>query len=137
MKIAEELNHYIEDQFVVWQTGDKCVSDICPTPTVLEQYSCYRPMEVHTGMWIMSLLALHRMTGKNEYLTKAINAGNSIVAAQQKNGALSTWGFDIRFGRPLLTMDWPGCNAVAVLALLQLNRYVQSSPASERKEQPL
>lgn len=126
VKVAEDLNHYIEDQFVVWQTGDKCVSDYCPTPTVMEQYACYRPMEVHTGMWIMSLLALHRSTGKNEYLAKAINAGNSIVRAQQKTGAYSTWGYDLRFERPLLTMDWPGCNAVAVMALLQLDRHVHS-----------
>lgn len=136
VQTAEDLNRYIEDQFVVWQTGDKCVSDQCPTPTVMEQYACYRPMEVHTGMWIMSLLALHRSTGKSKYLTKAINAGNSIVMAQQKNGAYSTWGFDIRFGRPLLTMDWPGCNAVAVSALLQLNRYAQS-PSGRNEEQPL
>jgi uncharacterized protein YyaL (SSP411 family) len=137
VKTAEELNHYIEDQFVVWQTGDKCVSDQCPTPTVMEQYACYRPMEVHTGMWIMSLLALHRCTGKKEYLTKAINAGNSIVKAQQKHGAYSTWGFDIRFNRPLLTMDWPGCNAVAVSALLQLNKHVRSINGSIYDEQPI
>ena len=137
VKVAEDLNHYIEDQFVVWQTGDKCVSDQCPTPTVMEQYACYRPMEVHTGMWIMSLIALHRSTGKEEYLAKAINAGNAIVRAQQKNGAYSTWGFDIRFGRPLLTMDWPGCNAVAVAALLQLNHYVNSLPGSADEKQVL
>lgn len=137
VKTAEDLNQYIEDQFVVWQTGDKCLSDQCPTPTVMEQYSCYRPMEVHTGMWIMSLLALHRITGKKEYLTKAINAGNSIVRAQQKNGAYSTWGFDVRFGRPLLTMDWTGCNAVAVSALLQLNAYVKSLYASKKDEHSL
>jgi hypothetical protein len=135
--IAEELNHYIEDQFVVWQTGDRSLSDQCPTPTVMEQYACYRAMEVHTGMWIMSLIALHRATGRKEYITKAINAGNSIVRSQQQTGAYSTWGYDIRFKRPLLTMDWPGCNAVAVSALLQLNRYVQSLPASANEEQPL
>jgi uncharacterized protein YyaL (SSP411 family) len=93
-------------------------------------------MEVHTGIWITSLLVLHRSTGKGKYLIKAINAGNSILMAQQKNGAYSTWGFDIRFRRPLLTMDWPGCNAVAVSALLQLNRYAQS-PSGRNEEQPL
>jgi hypothetical protein len=137
VSIAEDLNKYIEDQFVVWQTGDRCVSDYCPTPTVLEQYTCYRPMEVHTAMWIMSLIALHRCTGNTDYLAKATNAANSIVRAQQKNGAYSTWGFDLRFGRPLLTMDWPGCNAVAVTALLQLNRYIQSPPGTGNEPSPL
>jgi hypothetical protein len=137
VKIAGKLNQYIEDQFVMWQDTDTCVTNRCPTPTVMEQYACYAPMEVHTGMWIMSLLALHRATGHKDYLTKAINAGNSIVKAQQKNGAYSTWGFDVRFGRPLLTIDWPGCNAVAVSALLQLNHYVKSLPVSRTEPQAL
>lgn len=136
-KIAEKLNRYIEDQFVKWQPTDTCVNNQCPTPTVMEQYSCYVPMEVHTGMWIMSLIALHRATGQKDYLTKAINAGNSIVKAQQKTGAFSTWSSDVRFGRPLLTIDWPGCNAVAVSALLQLNQYVKSLPASRTETQAL
>jgi uncharacterized protein YyaL (SSP411 family) len=94
-------------------------------------------MEVHTGMWIMSLLALHQSTGNKEYLTKAINAGNSIVSAQQTTGAYSTWGFDMRFDRPLLTMDWPGCNAVAVTALLQLNQYAKSFAVPGNEKLPL
>jgi hypothetical protein len=137
VKIAEDLNHYIEDQFVLWQSGDRACSDQCPTPTAMEQYTCYRPMEVHTGMWIMSLLALHQSTGNKEYLTKAINAGNSIISAQQTTGAYSTWGFDVRFNRPLLTMDWPGCNAVAVTALLQLNQYAKSFAGSRNEKLPL
>jgi uncharacterized protein YyaL (SSP411 family) len=137
VKIAESLNRYIEDQFVLWQPTDRCVSNRCPTPTVMEQYACYVPMEVHTGMWVMSLLALHRATGNKDYLTKAINAGNSIIRAQQNTGAYSTWSSDVRFGRPLLTIDWPGCNAVAVSALLQLNQYVKSLPASRNEIQPL
>ena len=138
-KVAEKLNHYIEDQFVLWQPTDMCVNNRCPTPTVMEQYACYAPMEVHTGTWIVSLPALHRATGNEEYLTKAINAGNSIVSAQQQQqtGAYSTLGSDVRFGRPLLTMDWPGWNAVAVSALLQLNHYVKALPASRNERQVL
>jgi len=128
IKIAEKLNHYIEDQFVLWQPTDRCVANHCPTPTVMEQYACYAPMEVHTGMWIMSLLSLHKATGNKAYLTKAINAGNSITRGQQQTGAYSTWGYDVRFNRPLISMDWPGCNAVAVHALLQLNHYVNGLP---------
>jgi hypothetical protein len=137
VKIAEDLNRYIEDQFVIFQKGDMCITEHCPAPTVMEQYACYKPMEVHTGEWIMSLLTLNQATGKKEYLSKAINAGNSIIAAQQKNGALSTWGYDVRFERPLLTMDWPGCNAVAVFALLLLNSYIDPAAGSKRKKLPL
>jgi len=76
----------------------------------------------------MSLLSLHKATGNKAYLTKAINAGNSITRGQQQTGAYSTWGYDVRFNRPLISMDWPGCNAVAVYALLQLNHYVNGLP---------
>ena len=123
MQTAAELNRYAEDQFVVWQPSDRSVPEHCPTPTVLEQYTCYRPMESHTGVWILSLLALHRATKNDVYLSKAIAAGNSIVRAQQPNGAYSTWGFDTRFERPFLTVDWPGCNAVALVGLLRLMQY--------------
>lgn len=137
VKLVEKLNHYIEDQFVLWQHGDSCVSIHSPTPMVMEQYACYVPMESHTGHWIITLLALHRATGKAEYLNKAINAANAIISTQQSSGAYSTWGYDERFGRPLLTMDWPGCNAVAVLGLLQLDQYIKSLPASRNERQAI
>jgi hypothetical protein len=137
LRMVEELNRYIEDQFVVFDPDDLPVTRHGPTPIVLEQYSCYYPMEVHTSIWLQSLIALHRTTGKDEYLTKAINAGNTIVRIQQETGAYSTWGFDRRFGRPLLTLDWPGCNAIAVVGLLRLLDHVKRLPGSKKDVQPL
>ncbi len=122
-RIAEELNAFIEDQFVVWQDEDSPVPVRCPTPTVLEQYACYYPMEIHTGHWLLSLMELHRITGKPDYLSKAVAAANSIVRGQQSHGAFSTWGSDRRFGRPSVTRDWPGCNAFASSALIQFAAY--------------
>jgi hypothetical protein len=94
-------------------------------------------MEVHTSIWLQSLLALHRATGNADYLAKAINAGNTIVQIQQETGAYSTWGFDRRFGRPLLTLDWPGCSAIAVTGLLRLLDYVHQAPQLKSEVQPL
>jgi|GEM_PF-937083 len=135
--IAEKLNRYIEDQFVIWQNSDRAVTARVPTPMVAEQYAVFVPMEVHTGIWIQSLLALHRATGKQDYLTKAINAANAIICTQQPHGAYSTWGFDRRFERPLLTLDWPGCNAGAIHALIQLSQYLKNLPQSRSTEQPI
>ncbi|TDD94802.1 hypothetical protein [Jiangella asiatica] len=95
----------------------------CPTPAVLEQYRCYWPMEVHTGHWLVSLLTLHRATGDEHHLSKAVAAANAVVAGQDADGSLSTWGRDTRFGTSLITMNWPGCNAVAVSALLHAIAY--------------
>jgi hypothetical protein len=126
VEYAERLNAFVEDQFVVWGPEESPVAVRCPTPSVLEQYRCYHPMEVHTGNWLTSLIELHRVTGAAHYLDKAVAAGNAIVAGQHELGALSTWGFDTRFGTPLLTLNWPGCNAVAVSALLHLSAYHQA-----------
>lgn len=121
---AMALNRWIEDQFVVW--GRETVLPVQPpTPTVLEQYCCYWPMECHTARWLLALIALHTATGAAEYLTKATAAANAIVRGQQPSGAYSTWGSDVRFGRPVMTCDWPGCNALAVTALLRFHRYLQ------------
>jgi hypothetical protein len=120
---AANLNRFIEDQFVVWQWENSPVTVRCPTPTALEQYRCYYPMEVHTGTWLLSLLALHQATQDDTYLHKGIAAANAIVRGQQASGAFSTWGNDRRFGRPLRTTDWPGCNACAATALMRWTLY--------------
>ena len=120
---AQRLNAFIEDQFVIWAAEESPVAVRCATPSVIEQYHCYHPMEVHTGNWLLSLLALHQATGEEHYLAKGIAAANSIAAGQQSQGALSTWGFDSRFDTPLITMNWPGCNAAAVSALLHWQAY--------------
>lgn len=130
VKTAEELNAYIEDQFVAWDPSDRSFNMRCPTPMVAEQYTCYYPMEVHTGIWIRSLLKLHQVTGNQTYLLKASNAANSIILSQQPTGAYSTWGFDPRFQRPLMAYDWPPCNAEAVQALIELSLYKRMLPQS-------
>ncbi|HXF62925.1 MAG TPA: hypothetical protein VNK95_14975 [Caldilineaceae bacterium] len=129
VETAERLNRYIEDQFVVWQWEESPVTVRCPTPTVLEQYLCYYPMEVHTGNWLLSLLMLHQATGETGYLRKGVAAANAIVRGQQPSGAFSTWGNDRRFGRPLRTTDWPGCNACAATALLRWAHYYEAHQA--------
>ena len=124
LQVAVALNRFVEDQFVLWQTEDGFVH--CPTPTVLEQYRCYHPMEVHTGNWLLSLAALHQATGSAETITKAIAAANSIVRGQMVGGAFSTWGNDRRFERPLNTVNWPGCSACASSALMVWDAYYRS-----------
>lgn len=126
MKVAKELNGWIEDQFIVWQDETSSVLCRCPTPTALEQYHCYAPMEVHTANWLLSLLALHGATEEEIYLRKAVAAANSIVRGQQPGGAFSTWGNDRRFSHPPEQQDWPGCNACAVSGLLRLHEVVSA-----------
>ena len=144
IRLAEKLNRWIEDQFVVWAPQDCAAIGLgevgttkgpknlrCPTPTVIEQYKCDFPMEGHTGNWLQSLLALHIGTGKEEYLLKGIAAANSIVRGQQESGAFSTWGFDTRFGRPLITLNWPGDNSCGHVGLALWQQYYKALQAGQ------
>ena len=98
---------------------------------VIEQYLCNYPMESHTGNWLISLIALHQATGKEDYLNKGIAAANAIVRGQQESGAFSTWGFDTRFGRPLSSLDWPGDNACGYTGLMLWDRYYRAVQSGE------
>jgi hypothetical protein len=129
--VAMELNRWIENHFVLWQPERGPLVGHYLTPTAMEQFTCYFPMEVHTGNWLMSLVALHAATGRQEYYDKGIAAANAIVRGQQATGAFSTWGHDVRFGRPLQTLEWPGCNAFALSSLILWNRYARiGSPSA-------
>ena len=135
--LAQELNAWIEDQFVVWQAEDFASMgtvdidnynippfNLCvATPVVLEQYVVPFPMEQHTANWVLSLIALHQATRNQAYLDKAVAAANAIVRGQQPGGSFSTFGFDVRFGRPLSAANWLPCNAGALSALITCNDY--------------
>lgn len=122
---AETLNRFVEDQFVVWETGDPVTEVQVPCPSVMEQYFCYAPMEGHTAHWILSLIALHAATGNQEYLDKACAAADAICRSQLDTGSFTTWGYDLRFGRPLLDQyQWFGGEAQGVYGLLKLRAYL-------------
>lgn len=145
LEMAEYLNRWIEDQFVVFDTQDCKVLGLgeigsnaigrknlrSPTPMVVEQYLCDYPMESHTGNWLMSLIALHQATGDDAYLHKGIAAANAIALGQQDSGAFSTWGFDTRFGRPLSGVNWPGDNACGHTGLLLWDQYYEGLQSGE------
>jgi hypothetical protein len=147
VRFARMLNRFIEDQFVVWSPDDypmplargaggmgmvgPAVNLQTPTPMAMEQYLCPYPMESHTGNWLMSLIALHEATREEDFLVKAICAANAIVRGQQETGALATWGFDSRFGRPLCSFNWPSDNLCGTIGLMHLDGYVRSRNADK------
>ena len=125
---AEAVNRWVEDQFVVFGV-DASIDVRCPTPLVIEQYACNWPMEVHSANWILALIELHKATGKKVYLDKAMAVGNAICASQSPNGELSTWGVDVRTGKPVNNQsNWYGCNAFGSEGLYALAAYVDALP---------
>lgn len=124
-EISREINAFIEDQFVVW--GYEDAFGACPAPLVLEQYRCYFPMQCHTANWLMSLAALHAITGETDYLHKGLAAANAICLSQYPNGMFSTWGMDQRFDYPVCPYtDWPCLDTMASEALMIWKKYYDS-----------
>lgn len=129
VKIAEKVNVFVEDQFVIWNNEYSNIEIHSPTPMVMEQYGCYTPMDAHTGNWVLSLAALHNATGNEDYLKKAVAAMNAISKTMYNNGELSTtwtWAIDQRFGTPLWGNNWACAGALTAHCMMEFNRYYKS-----------
>lgn len=122
-ELAPRLVRYVEDQFVIFGTNDPItpVSYQPYTPSNLEQYGCYWPMDFHTANYVRASLALHQATGDVTWAKKSVAAANTIVQCQQPDGHLSTAVPDRRLGSaPSTTVrDWFNCMSHAANVLLQ------------------
>jgi hypothetical protein len=119
--IGRQLIRYVEDQFVLF--GDEAslsVPYLPATPSVMEQYRCYWPMDVHTANYVRATLALHEATSEPEWARKAVAAANAIVKCQRPDGRFSTLVPDRRFGTTPPFTDWFNCMAHAADVLLTL-----------------
>jgi hypothetical protein len=127
---AEALNRWVEDQFVLFGPGSESFDRPVKTPLVFEQFVCWYPMEGHTANWIDSLIELHKATGKQIYLDKAMAAGNAICAQQFDDGSFSTWGVrscvDGKVTGENTGGNWYNANVMAVEALYHLSMYCHS-----------
>ena len=123
---AVRLNRWVEDQFVTFGPGNESSPVRVKGPLVFEQFMCYWPMEGHTGNWILSLIELHKATGKRIYLDKAKAAANAICAEQYDNGELSTWGRDYQTGDSRAKADnWYNAGAMGDWGLYALVEYTK------------
>jgi hypothetical protein len=58
---------------------------------VIEQWHYYWPMDVHTANWLLVLLCLANVTGKEEYRQRAIRAANVVTQCQRTDGRSTTY----------------------------------------------
>ena len=128
---ALRLNRWVEDQFVTFGPDNEASPVRAKGPLVFEQFICWWPMEGHTANWILTLIELHKATGKLVYLDKAKAAANAICGEQYENGEFSTWGRDCQTGASASDKDpvlknWYNANANADWALYKLVRYVKT-----------
>ena len=105
-RIAEgcELVDWCEDQFVVWSDPIHNMDwKHWKTPTALEQYDYYTPIDASMGDMIGAFAAAYKATGNSLYLEKAKALADNITRNQRPDGTIPTY-FDSRKGS-----DWVNC----------------------------
>lgn len=96
VQIAKELVAFCEDQFVVWSpitiyNNRKELSNRWHTPSALEQYLCYCPIDASVSMMILTFMKAFKATGDIIYREKAIALANSLVNNQKVDGQIPTF----------------------------------------------
>ena len=105
-RVAEgcELVDWCEDQFVVWSDPIHNMDwKHWKTPTALEQYDYYTPIDASMGDMVGAFAAAYKATGNSLYLEKAKALADNITRNQRADGTIPTY-FDSRKGS-----DWVNC----------------------------
>ena len=105
-RVAEgcELVDWCEDQFVVWSDPIHNMDwKHWKTPTALEQYDYYTPIDASMGDMVGAFAAAYKATGNGLYLEKAKALADNITRNQRADGTIPTY-FDSRKGS-----DWVNC----------------------------
>lgn len=145
---AREILRFAEDQFVMWRApcrpdGTGPWNPTYPfwswrTPAVLEQYSCYSPIDASSAKLINTYMALYSAEGHQLDLAKARALGDSMVRNQDASGRLRTYwipepgdGSDFAGAVRLpLGGDWFNCMVADAEALGALADAAEAAPDS-------
>ena len=102
--LSRELVAWCEDQFTVWSDPIHHMDwEHWKTPTALEQYAYYTPIDASMGDMITAFAAAYAATGERLYLAKAEALADNITRNQRADGTIPTY-FDSRPGS-----DWVNC----------------------------
>lgn len=125
-KMVEEsvdLMRFVEDQFVVW--GEFAYWNISGdgerhTPTGLEQYYCYVPIDASSAAIIRSFMKMYEITSERLYLEKAMALADVITRMQDsETGLIPTFfiGENCAYGK---FNFWINCMFYTASVLLEL-----------------
>ena len=108
---------FCEKRFVCWERPESH-PNWTDMPAVLEQYSCFVPIDASAAKMIRGYLALWRVTKDPVLLAKARALGDTLTRVQQPNGRIPTFWTHDRYGEPIY--DWLNCCGASAQALLEL-----------------
>ncbi|MBQ3289595.1 MAG: family 78 glycoside hydrolase catalytic domain [Kiritimatiellae bacterium] len=101
---ACEIVDWCEDQFVVWSDPIHNMDwKNWKTPTALEQYDYYTPIDASMGDMIGAFAAAYKATGNGLFIEKAKALADNVTRHQRADGTIPTY-FDSRNGS-----DWVNC----------------------------
>lgn len=104
VRTALELVDWCEDQFTVWSDPIHNMDwKNWKTPTALEQYDYYTPIDASMADMIRGFASAYRATGEPLYCAKAEALADNITRHQRPDGTIPTY-FDSRRGN-----DWVNC----------------------------
>ena len=124
---CRRILRFCERRFVCWERPANHPD--WDAPSVLEQYSCFIPIDASAAKMIRGYLALWRATGEPELLAKARTLGDTVTRVQTPEGRIPTFWTHDTLGEPLY--DWLNCMEAAVAALLELADATERGPAAE------
>ena len=117
---AKELLDWSEDQFVAWSDPIHHMDwKNWKTPTALEQYDYYTPIDASMADLVGGFTAAWRATDDELYLEKARAMADCILRHQRADGTIPTY-FDSRPGS-----DWVNCMVYTSSFLEKLDRAIR------------
>ena len=118
---CRKILEFCEKRFVVWEAPVN--HSAWPTPCVLEQYSCFTPIDASSAKMIRAYLAMYRAEGRIEDLGKAKALADTVTRVQKPSGRIPTFWEGVDTGDSGLSAeryDWLNCMAAAAAALVEL-----------------
>ena len=125
---AREIVDWCEDQFTVWSDPLHHLDwRHWKTPTALEQYEYYTPIDASMGDMVRGFSAAFAATGDPLYRAKSLAIADNLVRNQRPDGTIPTY-FDSRGGS-----DWVNC-MVYVATCLETAASMEDSAAASTAE---
>ena len=121
LALCRRILEFCEKRFVVWKAPPNHPK--WPAPSVLEQYSCFTPIDASAAKMISGYLAIYRAEGRAEDYEKARALGNMLTRVQKPSGRIPTFWEGLNDGDSGLSderYDWLNCMTASARALTAL-----------------
>lgn len=132
IQIADELLRFCEDQFIIWEKPmpqKQYNVEEWITPCVLEQYSCYEPINASVANMMEAYLAGYKATKNEVYKAKAIELANAVTLAQHPDtGRYPTyWQLNERQNTNIGWIDWLNCTSYCAKIMLKVADFTKNN----------